>query len=541
MRKVLSAFLVASVLLLCAAPIFCMAATAPFTFDSSVSAVPTLNNDQWGFIAATSATDGIYVIVESEAIQNYYSGRGIVFTSPPNISTFGLYFRTSSSGTVTVNISYYSLSRGWLLTTHTEYVTLGNQNYPYFSLGGNSMPNWDDYLPSSPVYYYPIGSSVCATVNNGSYEQVDPFVNWGVISIGPGGGGSVTPDPVDPTDVIRSRIPRPFGNAVTMYIADHLYLYAIYVGVPQQFEQFGYNQTNDPTKYQGDNYNIYDVSFVSSGSALQLTIKNRAQFSYNVIISQYDIVDGSYVTSVIRAITVASDPDTPSVNIMTISLSDPSTYGIYQSGFFARSQIVGFPELRISWSDTIDYSLDFFVIRQGIVSIVEGIATTNNSLSTANSTLTTISSTSASILTQLQAFYTLADDNWYWFKNTFYIVMSNKWNITNQYLLAIHKLLIETDETMTIEDDTSGVASMESAKNDLVITNAGGQPVDAADAAAAGLSDAASQIGEIAQPVSTINTLMQTIVFDKPKLLLPVIVALGLGLMVTILGKNKSD
>lgn len=155
--------------------------------------------------------------------------------------------------------------------------------------------------------------------------------------------------------------------------------------------------------------------------------------------------------------------------------------------------------------------------------------------------MTAISSTSEDILEEIQSFYTLVSEFYTWFKGTFYDNLNSKWTFTNNYLVSIYNLLNETDETMEIEDDTSGVAAMESAKNDLVVTNAAGQTVDAGDAAAVGLSEAAVQIGEIAQPVGTINSLMQSIVFDKPKLLLPVIVALGLGLMVTILGKNKSD
>lgn len=538
MRKVLSGFLVASVLLLCAAPVFSFASTAPFSFDSPISR-PTLASNQWGFVIASSSTDGIYVILESDLFNYSVSNGGVRFENGDD--KFNIYcYSSADPGSYLLNISYYSLSRGWLLTTHTEYVTLPSARPRVFSKGGVAIPSWADYI-SIPSYYYPLGNTVIVTPSGGTFNLVEPFVNWDVVSIGPGGGGSETPDPVDPNTVIRSRIPRPYGNATTMYIADHLYLYAIYVGVPQQYEQFGYNQTDDPTKYEGDNYNIYDVSFASSGSGLTLTVKNRAQFSYNVIISQYDVVDGSYINSVIRAVTAASDPNDPSINTMNISLSDASTYGIYQSGFFARSQIVGFPELRISWSDTIDYTLDFFVIRSGLVTIVQNQASIISGIDSANSTLSTISSTASSILSSINAFYSLVDSNWSWFKTTFYNNMNSKWDITNQYLISIYNLLNETDETMTIEDDTSGVAAMESAKNDLVVTNAAGQTVDAGEAAAAGLSQAAQQIGEIAQPVSTINQLMQSIVFDKPKLLLPVIVALGLGLMVTILGKNKSD
>ena len=75
MRKVLSAFLVASVLLLCAAPVFCVAATAPFTYNTSIS-MPTLASNQWGYVFASDDSTGIYVIFECDAIPYYVSGYG---------------------------------------------------------------------------------------------------------------------------------------------------------------------------------------------------------------------------------------------------------------------------------------------------------------------------------------------------------------------------------------------------------------------------------------------------------------------------------
>lgn len=110
------------------------------------------------------------------------------------------------------------------------------------------------------------------------------------------------------------------------------------------------------------------------------------------------------------------------------------------------------------------------------------------------------------------------------------------------YLQSIYDLLNqEAEETVTIADDTSALNEMESAKNDLVITNENGEAVDAAEAASQNFSMAAEQIGELAEPVGVINQLMQEVIFSKPKLVLPIIVALALGLLVTILGKNKSD
>ena len=522
MRKVLSAFLVASVLLLCAAPVFCVAATAPFTFNAGMIQ-PSQDSNKLYYVLANNASEGICIQISSTFVQymDPYSP-GLSYDS-----SLGFYFETilSQSGTYFVDVTVFDLATGNIKLNKSETKTNQSHITIYFGVSGFNGSAYAYSLYGAPLSSY-------------YFVHVDPFVTW----FDPDNPPYVPPDdPIDPTSVVRSLLPRPLGTTCTFYIADHLYLYSIFVGVPQQFEYNGIISDIDPNHITGDNYNVFDLTFKSSGSTLNFTITNRAEFSYNVIITKYDVVDGSFISSQPHSVVSATDSSTPGVLRFSVELSDPSSYGIYQSGFFARSHSVPYPELRISWSDTIDYSLDFFVIRQGLVTIVQNQVSMISNFQTANSTLSTISSTSSSILSKLTAFYNLVDSNFTWLKTTFYDNLNNKWTITNNYLLSIYNLLNETDETMTIEDDTSGVAAMESAKNDLVVTNAAGQAVDAGDAAAAGLSEAAQQIGEIAQPVGTINQLMQTIVFDKPKLLLPVIVALGLGLMVTILGKNKSD
>lgn len=110
------------------------------------------------------------------------------------------------------------------------------------------------------------------------------------------------------------------------------------------------------------------------------------------------------------------------------------------------------------------------------------------------------------------------------------------------FLEGIYNLMnTSEDETVTISDDTSALNEMQSAENDLVVTDESGNVVDPVQAVGNNFSEAASQIGELSAPVSSINGLLQLLIFDKPKLVLPIIVALALGLLVTILGKNKSD
>lgn len=522
MKRLCFLFIFLILFMICT-PVFSLAASAPFTYNTSLS-MPTLASNQWGFVFASDDSNGLYAILECDAIPYYVEGRGF----SPNLSSDypGAILNLSQSFAGNIILSLYDLDHGYLLTTETKYIS--NTSYINVIFFRSADIKISSHL-STPAYCYPLGSSVL-TDSSSSYPLVDPFVNWNY---------NPSPDPpsppVDPTEVIRSRIPRPYGNASTMYIADHLYLYAIYMGVPHQFEEQGLIQTSlDPAKYAGDNYNIYDVSFTSSGSDLNMVITNRAQFSYNVIVSKYDVVDGSYVSSDIRAVTIATDAEHPSTNNLTISLSDPATYGIYQSGFFARSQIIAYPELRISWSDTIDYSLDFFVIRQGLVTIVDGINSTNSALSTANSTLSNISSISSQILSSINTFYTLCSGYFDWFKTTYYNTILNRWDINKTQLDTIISLLQGNGETTypeneSVSDSVDNFVSQE----DIYFSN-----FDSAGNDIEGVFDEAiSQFSDNSHGFGFIKMLLETFVFNLPSSYIIVFVSLTFGLIVMIIGR----
>lgn len=523
--KRLSFIFIFLILFMICTPVFSLAASAPFTFDTSQQ-IPSNDPNKWQYVFASDESDGILVVLESSILSTYVRG-GMIFNA--EIPSMAAAF-SASSGTYQFNLSYYDLKNGYLLSTETTSLSVSKNSLTFWY--PNRIFGMNEYI-SFPAYFYQLYDAPLYNSQVYVSTTVDPFVNWGQSGGGSGGEGD---DPVvDPTDVIRSRIPRPYGNSTTMYIADHLYLYAIYMGVPQQFEEQGYIQTSlDPAKYEGDNYNLYDVTMSASGSTLNLVVKNRAQFSYNCIISKYDVVDGSYISSDIRAITVASSADQPSTNNLSISLSDPATYGIYQSGFFARSQTIAYPELRISWSDTIDYSLDFFVIRQGLVTIVEGINSTNSALATANSTLTTISSTSSSILSAINSFYTLCDSNFNWFKTTYYNSILDKWNINKNQLDTIISLLQGNGETTYPENESvSDSVDYFVSQEDIYFSN-----FDSAGNDIEGVFDEAiSQFSDNSHGFGFIKMLLETFVFNLPSSYIIVFVSLTFGLIVMIIGR----
>lgn len=111
-----------------------------------------------------------------------------------------------------------------------------------------------------------------------------------------------------------------------------------------------------------------------------------------------------------------------------------------------------------------------------------------------------------------------------------------------EYLQMIYNILNQSaEEEVTIDTNMSAVDEFESAKDALQVTGENGQPIDAGEAAGEIFSNAAVELGNLSESTGTINSLMQRLIFSKPKLLLPLIVALSLGLLVTIVGKNKSD
>ena len=111
------------------------------------------------------------------------------------------------------------------------------------------------------------------------------------------------------------------------------------------------------------------------------------------------------------------------------------------------------------------------------------------------------------------------------------------------YLDKIYNILnkeVEAED-VTIDSDMSAVEEAESARDDLKVTDENGDPIDAAEQVEVAFSEAASGFGDLSDSIVGINGLINTMFFQHPIVLLPIIVALALGLLVTILGKNKSD
>lgn len=93
------------------------------------------------------------------------------------------------------------------------------------------------------------------------------------------------------------------------------------------------------------------------------------------------------------------------------------------------------------------------------------------------------------------------------------------------------------DEPTTISRDlASGLASAEEA---LQPKDADGNPIDVAEEAQKVFDDSLDQLDELSPGVQLLQD-SSDFLFERPIILLPVFVALTLGLLITIIGKNKS-
>lgn len=112
----------------------------------------------------------------------------------------------------------------------------------------------------------------------------------------------------------------------------------------------------------------------------------------------------------------------------------------------------------------------------------------------------------------------------------------------NQYLELIYQALTESEEEpATIADDMSAYDEMQSAKDALQVTDENGSEIDAAEQVEIAFSEAASGMADLSDGVQSVNGLISDLLLVHPYVIIPLIVALALGLVVTILGKNKSD
>lgn len=113
---------------------------------------------------------------------------------------------------------------------------------------------------------------------------------------------------------------------------------------------------------------------------------------------------------------------------------------------------------------------------------------------------------------------------------------------TLQFLQLIYNVLSQQpEEDPTINDDMSAVNEVESVIDSLQPTDENGQRIDTAEKVQSELNRANAEIESLRTGASSLNRTMENFLFMDPLFYVPLLVALALGLVITILGKNKSD
>ena len=364
---------------------------------------------------------------------------------------------------------------------------------------------------------YPITNISVSSSSQGSTSHQywntnsNPFVQW-----------------LEPSNdaVVRSRIPQPLSDLHHMYFADDLHLYQLNIDFPTFYQSVGL-QANSLTASE-----FFDQCYVElkkrDATHVTITIKNRSEHSFNAYLSSYDVVTGEYIqTTSLSVAGVTSSSGDEVVVDYSVSLDDPIHKGIWYTGFLNTDGLLDFDKLRISWSDTIDYSSDF----QSINSLLGFI---ESDLLNISATVSNLDTFLRQVKASIDSIYSLLNTNFLWFKNTYFNTIINKWDITKVQLDSIIQLLQGNSET-TYPVDSSVSDSVEdyvSQENEL-FTNFD-QAGDQADVV---FDEAISQFSANSNGFSFIRMILETFVFSIPSSYIIVFVSLTFGLVIMIIGR----
>lgn len=450
----------------------------------------------------------------------------LTFTIPSSESVL---FRLDNAYSVSVlssaptgiayTVSKYDLATGafqevYNLTSSNHFLLSGYNSSFQFRVGNFILPS---LYSNNDGFGYPITNiqTTSASQGSNSYHNWDtnhsPFIKW-------------YEAPAD--SVIRSRIPQPLSDLHHMYFADDLHLYQLNIDFPTFYQSVGL-QANSLTASE-----FFDQCYVElkkrDATHVTITIKNRSEHSFNAYLSSYDVVTGEYIQTTKLPVSGVSTSSGDEVVVdYSVALDDPIHKGIWYTGFLNTDGLLDFDKLRISWSDTIDYSSDL----QSINSLLGYIESDLLNIST---TVSDIESFLHQVKASIDSIYSLLDTNFLWFKNTYFNTIINKWDITKVQLDSIIELLQGNSET-TYPVDSSVSDSVEdyvSQENEL-FTNFD-QAGDQADAV---FDEAISQFSANSNGFSFIRMILETFVFSIPSSYIIVFVSLTFGLVIMIIGR----
>lgn len=423
-------------------------------------------------------------------------GEDVIFA----LGTYNYSFSSLSNSLTPDSINVYNAINGQILQSVSASLngpasgtnsTL--RGYYYFTANGGLIPNNGQNCTDS----FLIADNITVQGNNTKWFSTNEFINWFY---------------PHNNDVIRSTIPQPLSDLRHMYFADHLYLYQLNVDYPVLYNSVGINANNLTSS---EFFDQFYISFEKNNStSVIIKLINRTEYEFNVHMSMYDIVSGEFVSTTTYPILPIQPSGNPSQATIGITVNDPVEYGLWYTGLLNVDGLNFFDKLQISWSDTIDYSQDFVLIRNLLEQIYNKID---------------------NIDSNLNGLYVLLSTNWDWFKTLYYNSILNKWTITNNQLDQIIDALVGTGEETTYPPDENASSEMDNyvSQEDQFFQDfdQAGQEIDNV------FNEAVSVFSDNSNGFAFIKMLMETFIFNIPSSYIIVFISLSFGLVVLFLGR----
>ena len=497
--KKLSFIFVFSIVFLGISPFFSLAADSPAPIiDSDLQEpVPAFyldgNFDYYTayYVTYKQGRNPEYILYEVNCHVNH--GETVAFT----LGAYNYSFGSLSSSIVCDLINEYNAVTGVLLTTRTN-ISInhdGNANSSqpgYYWFNVTSANNGRTYTDS-----FLISNNINIVGTNYKWLSTDSFINWFV---------------PHNNDVLRSTIPQPLSDLRHMYFADHLYLYQLNIDYPILYSSVGLTANNLTSS------EFFDQCFIqlqkASSDTINIKIVNNSEYSFTVYLSIYDIISGEFVSTTSFPISPIQSSGNPFIATFGQRLNDPVTYGIWYTGFVNTDGLSNFDKLQISWSDTIDYSQDFILIRNLLDQIYNSLDYIEN---------------------KLDGLFTLISDNWTWFKTLYFNTILQKWTITENQLNQIIQALVGTGQETTYPPDENASSEMNNyvSQEDQFFQDfdSAGQDIDNV------FDEAVSAFQDNSNGFAFIKMLMETFIFSIPSSYIIVFISLSFGLVVLFLGR----
>lgn len=408
------------------APVFSLAATAPYSFVSSVSK----NSLYYNCIVYNSTDTSDLYTLGYQCNANVDTSFNL-FKSQSGIAALHITFSNGSpNSTVSVSVQSANLISGEIRYTN-ESVTLDS----------NGSANLYRYIYAAvcPVYFYILKNmDTVVSVNNQDLIFVDPFVYF----------------PTHSSDFhIYSNIPEPTSDGRHFYIADYQFLYEIVLPY-SDITYYNYSP-NDNTGLISDGYYVtYNMANDIFNVYIARDQNNISSSSFKAFIYRYVLSSGDFVEL---------HEYYSSNNRITIPISlsyDWDSYGLYISPYVDDLVSIDISLLPVVWSEGSSIHSDF-------LSVNALLNTINYNTDNIESYIQTINSNILDFISLAQQYYTwcygtywnFLNDSWYaliYNLAQIYVKINDTYNFLNNYIYPdLHSIKESIVDHTESQPDTS--------------------------------------------------------------------------------------